>query len=185
MTSELRVDRIIPINGVASVAQNLGGNAGGSVVQIRHSNTNNQAFADAETPSSAFVATGISGVITPTRSDSKILIIANPSVMVYQNNGNQCNGTVKIMRSIAGGGGYSECSPITIGTQIGFYDYGGNGGITYGNYSLNGVDEPNTTSEITYQFYVKRLGGTGIRMGYQLNADIGSNSFITMMEIAG
>ena len=184
MTSELRVDRIIPTNGVASVAQNLGGNAGGSVIQIRHSNTNNQSFADAETPSSAFVATGISGVITPTRSDSKILIIASPSVMIYQNSGNQCNGSIKIMRSISGGS-YTECSPIQIGTQIGFYDYGGNGGITYGNYSLIGVDEPSTTSEVTYQFYVKRLGGTGIRMGYELTGDIGSNSFITMMEIAG
>ena len=184
MASELRVDRISPVDGIATVTQSLGGNAGGGIVQIRHSNTKSLTFASAETPSSAFVATGITGIITPTRSDSKILIIASPSVMIYQNSGNQCNGSIKIMRSISGGS-YTECSPIQIGTQIGFYDYGGNGGITYGNYSLNGVDEPNTTSEITYQFYVKRLGGTGIRMGYELTGDIGSNSVITMMEIAG
>ncbi len=48
-----------------------------------------------------------------------------------------------------------------------------------------GVDEPSTTSEVTYQFYVKRLSGNGIRMGYVLTSDIGSNSYITLMEIAG
>ena len=184
MASELRVDRIAPLNGIASVTQSLGGNASGGIIQIRQSNTNGLTFANAESPSAAWVATGIIGTITPIRSDSKIFIISSPSVMVYQNSGNQSNGSIKIMRSIDGGA-YTECSPITIGTQIGNYDYGGTGLITYGNYCLTGTDEPNTTLSINYQFYVKRLAGTGIRMGYQLNGDIGSNTFITMMEVAG
>ena len=55
----------------------------------------------------------------------------------------------------------------------------------YNNQCIVGVDEPNTTQTINYQIYVKRLAGTGIRMGYQLTADIGSNSFLTLMEAAG
>ena len=184
MASELRVDRIAPLNGIATVTQNLGGNASGGIIQIRQSNTNGLAFSSAETPSTAWVATGIIGTITPIRNYSKIFIISSPSVMVYQNSGNQANGSIKIMRSI-NGGSYTECSPITIGTQVAIYDYGGNGGLMYNNQCLSGFDEPNTTQSVSYQFYVKRLSGTGIRMGYQLTTDIGSNSFIAMMEVAG
>tara|TARA_Y100000589_G_scaffold170400_1_gene161908 strand:- start:135 stop:572 length:438 start_codon:yes stop_codon:yes gene_type:complete len=115
--SELRTNRIVPKDGLATVTQTLGGNACGGIVQVRHSNTKGQAFASAESGTSTFIATGISGSITPTRADNKILIIANPSVMVYQNSGNQANGSIKIMRSI-GGGSYTECSPIQIGSQL-------------------------------------------------------------------
>ena len=184
MASELRVDRITPVTGVPSVVQSLGGNATGGIVQVTYSNSNGQTFSSAESPSTAWVATGIFGAISPTRVDSKIIIIANPSIMVYQNSGNQVNGSIKIMRYIDGGS-YTECSPITIGTQVGFYDYGGNGGLMYNNQCLSGVDEPQTTQTINYQIYVKRLAGTGIRVGYQLTADIGSNSFVTLMEAAG
>ena len=184
MASELRVDRIAPLNGIATVSQNLGGNAGGGIIQVRHSNTNGLYFGSSETPVADWVATGYIGEITPTRNDSKIYILANPSVMVYQDSGNQSDGSVKIMRSI-NGGAYTECSPITIGTQIGNYDYGATGLITYGNYCITGFDEPNTIQTINYQIYVKRITGTGIRIGYKLNADIGSNGFITMMEVSG
>ena len=184
MTSQLRVDRITPVTGVPSVVQSLGGNATGGIVQVTYSNSNGQTFANAESPSTAWVATGIFGAISPTRADSKIIIIANPSVMVYQNSGNQSNGSVKIMRRI-GSGSYTECTPITVGSQVGFYDYGGNGGLMYNNQCIVGVDEPNTTQTINYQIYVKRLAGTGIRMGYQLTSDIGANSFVTLMEAAG
>jgi hypothetical protein len=184
MASELRVDRISPVNGIASVTQNLGGNAGGGIIQVRHSNTKGQTFASADSPTSTFIATGIDGSITPTRSDSKILIIANPSVMTWNNSSNQGNGSIKIMRKIAGGS-YTECSPVQIGTQVGYYDYGGSGVMGFNNISMIGVDEPSTTSEVTYQFYVKRLVGSGIRLGYQLTSDIGSNSHFTLMELSG
>ena len=185
MTSQLRVDRITPVFGVAAVSQTAGGNATGGITQVTYSNTNGLTFASAETPSTAWVATGIFGAISPTRADSKIIIIASPSIMVYQNSGNQGNGSVKIMRKIGSGGSYTECSPITIGSQVGFYDYGGSGGLMYNNQCIVGVDEPQTTQTINYQIYVKRLAGTGIRLGYQLTADIGSNSFLTLMEAAG
>jgi len=184
MASELRVDRISPVNGIANVTQTLGGNAGGGIIQVIHSNTKGQTFASAESTTSTFIATGIEASITPKRSDNKILIIANPNVMSYNNSSNQAAGSIKIMRSIDGAA-YTECSPIQIGTQVGYYDYGGSGMMGYNNISLIGVDEPNTTSVVTYQFYVKRLSGTGIRLGYQLTGDIGSNSFFTLMEIAG
>jgi len=184
MASQLRVDRITPVLGVAAVSQTAGGNATGGIVQVTYSNSNGLTFANADTPSTAWVATGIFGAISPTRVDSKIIIIANPSIMVYQNSGNQANGSVKIMRKI-GSGSYEECTPITIGSQVGFYDYGGSGGLMYNNQCIVGVDEPQTTQTINYQIYVKRINGTGIRLGYQLTADIGSNSFLTLMEAAG
>jgi len=184
MASELRVDRIAPLNGIATVSQNKGGNAGGGVIQVRHSNTNQTYIANAESPETNWMATGYIGEITPIRSDSKIFIIANPNVMIYQNSGNYSAGSIKIMRSIDSGA-YTECSPITIGSQVGNYDYGGTGLITYYNNCFTGFDEPNTTQSVSYQIYMKRLHGTGIRLGYQLVADIGSNGFITMMEVSG
>jgi len=184
MASELRVDRIAPLNGIASVSQNLGGNAGGGIIQVRHSNTKGLYFGSAESDTSTFIATGYIGEITPIRNDSKIFIMATPNVMVYQNSGNYCAGSIKIMRSIDGAA-YTECSPVTIGSQAGNYDYGGSGLINYRNVCITGFDEPNTTQAISYQIYVKRLHGTGIRLGYQLTADIGSNGYITMMEVAG
>jgi len=184
MASELRVDRIAPLNGIATVSQNAGGNAGGGIIQVRHSNTNGLYFGSAESATSTFIATGWIGEITPTRNDSKIYILANPNVMVYQNSGNYCAGAIKIMRSIDGGP-YTECSPITIGSQAGNYDYGSSGLITYSNVCITGFDEPNTTQAISYQIYVKRLHGAGIRLGYQLVQDTGSNGFITMMEVSG
>ena len=184
MASELRVDRIAPLNGIASVSQNLGGNASGGIIQVRHSNTKGLYFGSAESATSAFIATGYIGEITPIRSDSKIFIMATPNLMVYSNSGSQANGSIKIMRRI-GSGSYAECSPITVGSQVGNYDYGGTGVITYNNQCIVGVDEPNTTQTINYQIYVKRLHGAGIRLGYQLVADTGSNGFITMMEVSG
>ena len=181
MTSELRVDRIIPVNGVASVVTNLRGDAGGGVIQIRQSNTFSLNFASAETPSTAWVATGIKGYITPTRNDSKIFILATPNVMMYENNSNQSHGSIKVTRKIGSG----SVQDTNVVSQVGNYDYGGSGVMTYGNYCLTGFDSPNTTEQIEYEFYVKRLSGEGIRLGYQLSADQGSNSYITMMEIAG
>ena len=181
MASELRVDRIIPVNGVASVATNLRGDAGGGVIQIRQSNTFNQTFSSAESPSADWVATGIKGYITPTRNDSKIFILATPNVMMYENNSNQAHGSVKVTRKIGSG----SVQDTNVVSQVGHYDYGGNGILTYGNYCLTGFDSPNTTEQIEYEFYIKRISGDGIRLGYQLSADQGSNSYITMMEIAG
>ena len=183
MTSQLRVNRITPVTGVASVVQNLGGNATGGIVQVTYSNSNGQTFASAESPSTAWVSYWNFGAISPTRADSKIIIIATPNVMVYNNGGNQVNGSVKIMRRI-GSGSYAECSPITVGSQVGNYDYGGTG-LIINNQCIVGVDEPNTTQTINYQIYVKRIVGTGIRLGYQLTADIEFNSFVTLMEAAG
>ena len=60
MASELRVDRIIPVNGVPT-----GG--GGGVIQVTQGNMNTRATMSA----SAYVASGLSGTITPTRTDSK------------------------------------------------------------------------------------------------------------------
>ena len=181
MASELRVDRIIPVNGVASVATNLRGDAGGGVIQIRQSNTFNQSFANSETPNTTWIATGIKGYITPTRSDSKIFILATPNVMMYENTSNQAHGSIKVTRKIGNG----SVQDTNVVSQVGNYDYGGSGIMTYGNYCLTGFDSPNTTQQIEYEFYVKRISGEGIRLGYQLSADQGSNSYITMMEIAG
>ena len=63
MASELRVDRIAPLNGIASVSQNLGGNASGGIIQVRHSNTKGLYFGSAESATSDWVATGYIGCL--------------------------------------------------------------------------------------------------------------------------
>ena len=63
MSSELRVDKIVPVNGVPT-----GG--GGGVIQTIMGSTTTQV----ETTSKTFSDSTLTATITPTRSDSKILI---------------------------------------------------------------------------------------------------------------
>ena len=69
MASELRVDRIIPTAGVPT-----GG--GGGIIQVKHT-TKTDPWAH-PTPNATYAkVTGLDVTITPTRSDSKILIMAS------------------------------------------------------------------------------------------------------------
>ena len=155
MSSELRVDRIIPVNGVPT-----GG--GGGIIQVKQSlyNTyvtfNNSSFA---------ALSGFTVDITPTRSDSKILIILNLLL--------EARSSSIIAVELTRGG-----------TEIFTNEGGYRGTSSHGGYiTMTYLDSPSTTSAVTYGVQTRSSNGD-----YTLNNYIGAgpaNSFLTVMEVSG
>ena len=89
MSSELRVDKIVPTAGVPT-----GG--GGGIIQILQGSTNNRV----ETSSQSFVATNLSATITPKFNTSKIFVMVSGDC-----NTNAINNEIyiSIFRKIGGG----------------------------------------------------------------------------------
>ena len=172
--SELRTNRIIPRDGLPS------GSSGG-IIQVK-STTKTDAF---DTTSTSLVdVTGLSVSITPTRSDSKILVMttvnagANTSNFMY----------MQIVR---------DSTPIFRGDAAGsrprrsgmYYDYDNTG--MNATINVTQMDEPATTSATTYKIqiqcatsgnaYVNRSHRDTDGSGY----DARLASSITVMEISG
>ena len=96
MSSELRVDKIIPTSGVPT-----GG--GGGIIQIVQGSTTTRTA----TSSSTYQASNLSCTITPKFSTSKIYITLGGDA---NNNGDANNMLLTYYRDI-GGGGYSNIAP--------------------------------------------------------------------------
>ena len=148
--------------------------APGNIVQVL------QTYSDIvfNTSSSSDVATGISINITPTSVTSKILIMMT-GVCGSSFTTNFARG--RINRSIAGGS-YSG-----IGAE---FFLGGNFAATYGNrtteeWSHDFLDSPNTTSQITYQLYMKVLDGNAMYVGmWGQDVNWKQSTSLTVMEVA-
>ena len=174
--SELRTNRIVPRDGLVS-----GTGIGGGVIQVK-STTKTDAF---DTTSTSLVdVTGLSVSITPTRSDSKILVMttvnagANTSNFMY----------MQIVR---------DSTPIFRGDAAGsrprrsgmYYDYDNTG--MNATINVTHMDEPATTSATTYKIqiqcatsgnaYVNRSHRDTDGSGY----DARLASSITVLEISG
>ena len=176
MSSELRVDKIVPVDGVPT-----GG--GGGIVQVK-SVTKTDPF---DTLSTSFTdITGLSVSITPKFSTSKILV-------TYHTNAAMEDiahvGALRLVR---------DSTPIFVGDAAGSRTRASNfvknlsgGAIETHNYSGQILDSPATTSSVTY-----KIQGLTLVAGRQLNinksyADTDgatqarTASSITVMEISG
>ena len=177
--SELRTNRIVPRDGLVS-----GTGIGGGIIQVK-STTKTDTFSDTSTN---FVdVTGLSVSITPTRSDSKILVLC--SVNVCQTNDNFLY--LKLVR---------DSTPIFVGDAAGtrarvsgmFYigQSDGNEG-TVQTVSITHMDEPATTSATTYKIQIQAYsGGTAyVNQSHRDTNDAGYDgrfaSSITAMEVSG
>ena len=177
MSSELRVDKIVPVDGVTS-------SGGGGIVQVQ-SVTKTDAWNMPANNTSFHTVTGLSVTITPKFDTSKILVMYD---MVWSAQNGHCS--CRLMR---------DSTPIKVG------DASGNkiqvtGQIHYVNsnqYDLDQVsgthlDSPSTTSAVTYSMQV----GTPYSASYDLyvnyHAEDGQNlswqgrgaSTITVMEVS-
>ena len=176
MSSELRVDKIIPTNGVPT-----GG--GGGIIQVQ-SVTKTDTFTKASNTSFQDVP-GLSVSITPTRSDSKILILYD---MGWGSNSGHCS--CRLMR---------DSTPIKIGDANGnktrvtgqMHHAGSNDQYDIEQVSGTFLDSPATTSAVTYKMQV----GTPYSSSYTLfvnyhqeESDLAwvgrGASSITVMEIS-
>ncbi len=86
MASELRVDKIIPVDGVPVTG-------GGGVVQVVHGTKSGEVTIT----STSFQDTGVTATITPKFNTSKILVIIDQPYHMSRST-NKCSGGFKVLR---------------------------------------------------------------------------------------
>ena len=179
--SELRTNRIVPRDGLPS------GSAGG-IIQIRQTlktdsfNTNSQNLVD---------ITGMSVSITPTRSDSKILV----EVHLNFSGDNNMYGQVRLVRDPGDqtvGGSTAVSGNQRIGTFGVSTPLDANGQYKMYSAECKILDSPASTSALTYKLQVAstNTGGNYFYLNRPSNNDnqqyiIGGSSTITAMEVSG
>ena len=177
MASELRVDRIVPVDGVPN-------NGGGGVVQVVQASTNTQLIVNTTT----WTDTTLSATITPKFSTSKILMITNHSVFGVSTGTND---------NLFWGIRYLRDATVIFDPQAnttGPYEFGTNlNTLTGARYWYDRcippelLDSPNTTSAVTYKTQCRSydpVNAAGdIRFQYN-GGSIDGLSYITLMEIS-
>ena len=162
MTSQLRVDKIVPVDGVPS-----GG--GGGIIQIVSATSASMATSTSTT----FTTTGLEATITPKFATSKILIQVSGPMTGFAGGGTDQRGGLKIYRG--GSGGTSvESSSNGLSCQYG-------PDATYSDVHILYLDSPATTSSTTYTVMMSRRGGTGT---YSFIRDGGQTGSIILMEVS-
>ena len=179
MASELRVDKIIPTTGVPS-----GG--GGGVIQVTQGSRNSRS----QTTSTDYVASGLSGTITPKVNTSKVLITVTSTV-------NWVSGAATaafiIRRKV--GGSYVANSPLgntghgnvnnPDGATIAAYANDGSGSNNQMPLTVQWWDSPATTSAITYELWMAGNGSSLVGIGgLGDNTEYNVYSQIIMMEVS-
>jgi len=174
MASELRVDKIIPTDGVPT-----GG--GGGVIQVVHSSATNsvsQSSPSGGSTQTTLTDTGLTATITPKFSTSKVLVLVHQSMHIENGNDNvqfQINmllrdGSNNVLR------GSTQFDSLRWKNQYAAADV----------YSLNFLHSPNTTSAFTYKMsmnyhYISSGGGS---LTAQFNDQANTRSEMTLMEIS-
>ena len=176
MSSELRVDRILPVDGAPT-------SGGGGIIQIQ------QAFLNTAVTSTATseeeISTGLRAVITPKFATSKFLVRANISATASNSgNGILLNGTTT--GSLLEPSGYSSRGRSAAGEL-----YAPGGSVdTFQSFSIEILDSPGTTATQTYkaQVFVRNNGNTiYINRSANDGDDAGKSrgcSTITVMEVS-
>ena len=160
--SELRTNRIIPRDGLASGCY-------GGIIQVKQATTDQQVEA-----SFASETTLLTLAITPTRSDSKILVCVNCCGVGSRGTGTSLSLRIK-----------RDSTRIwAIGNYIGYNVGGGVEVMPSGMY----LDSPATTSAVTYTLTGTRTnGGDNCYFNHMNSTGVGSQagSSMTLMEVCG
>jgi len=146
----------------------------GSVLQVVQT-VQSTSSAFFTTTSTSLVATGLSVIITPKFSTSKVLITANA---IAQNN----QGQYAIMGSI-----FRGATNLATGTAPAVLYYGRLGASTaslVNTMSMQYLDSPATTSATTYQVYIAVESGGTAYFGATVGGAGSNNLVITATEIA-
>ena len=164
MASELRVDKIIPTDGVPT-----GG--GGGIVQVQMGVTTAQTIT-----TGGWDATALSVTITPKFSTSKILLMCSGGMNGAAGGSDGETYGYKIYKSV-GGGSYAETESSAWGQSV-YYGPGNE----YNNLSINYLDSPSTTSAVTYKLYQKRISGSGTA---SVNRNSNNQTQMIALEVSG
>ena len=177
--SELRTNRIVPRDGLAS------GMSGG-IIQVK-SATKTDTQSISGTGSSADIS-GLSITITPTRSDSKILVMYSVNAGATEGG---YNGALNLFRdSTQIYLGDAASNRARVSNLISISNTGG--GTDYNMVHLSGhhLDSPSTTSATTYKLQLKNLSSESLYINQSKNDGdqtyiARTASSITVMEISG
>ena len=173
--SELRTNRIVPRDGLPS------GSAGG-IIQVRSATITN---APTFTQTSYTDLTGLAVSITPTRTDSKVLIMVN----IHATSNSATQAYFRIFRTsdntaVCVGAASGSRVHATMGTNMYVQSYATQ------SCSMNFLDSPATTSNFTYKVQTRTQGAGGIYVNRSVTDDNNNNagrfaSSITVMEVSG
>mgnify|MGYP001171953664 FL=1 len=136
MSSELRVDKIVPIDGVPA-------DGAGGIIQMKQA-LKTDAFS---TSSTSFVdITGLSVTLTPKFSTSKFLVTYHVTV----GHNTQTQNTVQLVRQV--GGSDTVINPVAYnqGTSLQFFG-SSNAGWDRGVMAYQIIDSPGTASAVNYR----------------------------------
>ena len=168
--SELRTNRIVPRDGLPATA------SGGGIIQVVHAST--QTGQSHGFSQNNFVDTGLSASITPTRSDSKILVTGYLSYYVYLSG----NGSAEWNFAVCDGS-----NNILDGTSADAQGYRFNELYAQGGkHPINFLHSPSTTSAFTYKIRMnaKNANQSG-NVNCQKDNQANNISRITLMEVSG
>ena len=172
MASQLRVDKIVPVDGVPS-----GG--GGGIIQVVHSSQTAEASqSNSGTTQTTLTDTGLSATITPKFSTSKVLVLVHQTYQI-DNGSNDVQFQINMLlrdgsnNVLHGGTGFNA---LRWKTALAASDI----------YHLNFLHSPNTTSAFTYKMtmnYYYMASGSGT-LKAQRDDQANTQSEMTLMEVS-
>ena len=184
--SELRTNRIIPRDGLPA------GSAGGIIQVVQVVKTDAESLTSNNTEQ---LIPGMAATITPTRSDSKVLV----QVVLHASVGGSFAAHYAVLRRgstniCIGDTGNANQSRATLSLQSPNH-YSDNHSNLYGpgQSCINFLDSPATTSAVTYGLYHADASGGGGTNALYINRGAGNDqsyynrtaSTITLMEVSG
>ena len=168
--STLKVDTIQKTNGSATTLADLYISHAGSALQTVTATQGS----DATNSTNSWTDTGLTASITPTSSNSKVLVLVTHIAQVARTVSDNWLGGIKLLRgsTVIGCG-----DSYTIGQTHSSHDFAGSNGATYWWWTSHELDSPSTTSSTTYK--------TQSRADSDGSVVTVSESRITLVEIAG
>ena len=178
--SELRTNRIVPRDGLSSDSW------GGGIIQMSLARLTSSLTITSSTEV-------LTGTITPTRSDSKILVDVRIRTYMDYSGGSSSQWYAGVQRKIGGGSyvwvsGKGENS--TGGNELGRYAFHING--TTGGSHNPGIymmvrDVPATTSQLTYSLLIGNWGSANgsVRLNRQIGDHEQDGAQMIMYEVSG
>ena len=168
MSSELRVDKIIPTGGVPT-----GG--GGGIIQV----TTHTITAQFQTTTQTYEDTNLTGTITPKFATSKIMVMINQQCYQYLSSAGASYFGIRLLRG-------STVIHDPVGDSTGPFEQAGYFRNGF-NWIFNYLDSPNTTSAVTYKTMARTYssGNAGGTLQMQrTESSVSGVSYIHLMEIS-
>ncbi len=151
MASQLRVDKIVPVDGIGSDSGN--NRYGGGVIQVVQSYGDGS---EKQTTSTSYVATGTAATITPKFSTSKIMVEVMGGTCAQSVEGNGMD--VSVYRSI-NGGTFTAMHGVSGRPSESLWRMYNNSGRVQMGCAIKFLDAPATTDSVEYKVYVASNGG--------------------------